>query len=154
MKVHNDTSLNMDTGKVTALTLLDLSAAFDIIDYFVLIDRLSDWYGISCTIIIWIGSFLINRFHSIKIRNCSFVLQCSPGLCSWTATVYSVYHTTKLPYSQPHIRPLFICRWHPHYLQQTLIFPLKNLVTVSVISLGRWQTINLGLMPIKQISSL
>ena len=47
LKVHNDISLNMDTGKVTALTLLDLSAAFDTIDYSVLLDRLSDWYGIA-----------------------------------------------------------------------------------------------------------
>ena len=42
IKVHNDISLNMDIGKVTALTLLDLSAAFDTIDYLVLLDHLSD----------------------------------------------------------------------------------------------------------------
>ena len=38
LKVHNNISLNMDTGKVTPLTLLDLSAAFDTIDYSVLLD--------------------------------------------------------------------------------------------------------------------
>ena len=48
-EVHNDRTLNVDTGKVTALTLLDLFASFDIIDYFVLLDRLSDWCGISGT---------------------------------------------------------------------------------------------------------
>jgi len=32
------------TGKVTALTLLDLYAAFDNSDYSVLLDRLSHWY--------------------------------------------------------------------------------------------------------------
>ena len=50
LKVHNDISLNMDTGKVTALTLLDLSASFNTIDYSVLLGRFSDWYGISGTV--------------------------------------------------------------------------------------------------------
>jgi len=72
MKVHNDMyhSLPMDTGKVTAPTLLDLSAAFDTIDCSVLLDRFSDWYGISGIALTWIRSFLINRFQSIKIRTC------------------------------------------------------------------------------------
>ena len=40
-KVHTDFTLNMDKGKVTAFTLLDLSAAaFDIIDHNILIKRL------------------------------------------------------------------------------------------------------------------
>ena len=39
LKVHNDVTLNMDKGKVTALTLLDLSAAFDTIDLNILIKR-------------------------------------------------------------------------------------------------------------------
>jgi len=59
----------MDTGKVTALTLLYLSAAFHTIDYSVLLARLSDWYGISGTALTWILSFLISRFQSITIRN-------------------------------------------------------------------------------------
>ena len=46
LKVHNNIALNMGTGKDKALTLLDFSAAFDIIDYSVRLDRLSDWYGI------------------------------------------------------------------------------------------------------------
>jgi len=43
LKVHNDIALNMDKGKATALTLLGLHAAFDTIDYSVLLGRLSDW---------------------------------------------------------------------------------------------------------------
>jgi len=70
LKVHNDISLNMDTGKVTALTLLDLSAAFDTIDYFILVDCLSDWYSILGISLTWIRSFVIHRFQSIKIRKC------------------------------------------------------------------------------------
>jgi len=49
LKVHNDISLNMDVGKVIAPTPLNLSTAFDTIDYSVLLDSLSGWYGISRT---------------------------------------------------------------------------------------------------------
>ena len=47
LKVENDVLLNMEKGRVTALTLLDLSAAFDTIDHLTLFNRLSSWYGIS-----------------------------------------------------------------------------------------------------------
>ena len=40
----NDVTLNISEGKVTALTLLEVSAAFDIIDHNILIKRLSMWY--------------------------------------------------------------------------------------------------------------
>ena len=49
----------MDKGEVTALTLLDLSTAFDTIDHATLTDRLSNWYGISGQAQIW----------SVKIEN-------------------------------------------------------------------------------------
>ncbi|KAK2153433.1 hypothetical protein LSH36_297g02012, partial [Paralvinella palmiformis] len=81
LKVHKDIALNMDTGKVTTLTLLDLSATFDTIDYSVLLDRLSDWYGI-----------LTQHLDplTIKIRKC--------------------FSKAVLTFSQPQIRPSFICR--------------------------------------------
>ena len=56
--VHNDVTLNIDNGKVTALTLLDLSATFDTIDHNILIRRLSIWYGISGTSLSWFLSYL------------------------------------------------------------------------------------------------
>ena len=57
-------------GKVTALTLLDLSAAFDTIDQDILITRLSTWYGISGTALSWFTSYLTDRRQAIKIGNC------------------------------------------------------------------------------------
>ena len=42
---------NMDNGKVTALTLLDLSAAFDTIDHATLLERLHGHLGISGTVL-------------------------------------------------------------------------------------------------------
>ena len=42
LKVHNDIIISMEQGEVTALTLLDLSSASDIIDHATLTNRLSD----------------------------------------------------------------------------------------------------------------
>jgi len=61
MKVHNNKSLSIDTGKVITLKLLDLSGAFDTIDYSLLLDRLSDWYDISGISLTCIRSFLPNN---------------------------------------------------------------------------------------------
>ena len=52
--------------QVTALTLLDLSAAFD---HATLANRLSDWYGISGQAQIWFSSYLQNRLQSVKIKD-------------------------------------------------------------------------------------
>ena len=55
--------------KVTAPTLLDLSAAFDTIDHATLTDKLSDWYGISGQAQIWFSSYLQNRQQSVKSKD-------------------------------------------------------------------------------------
>ena len=47
LNIQNDILLNMAKGSVTALTLLDLSTAFDTIDHTILVDRLNVYYGIS-----------------------------------------------------------------------------------------------------------
>ena len=47
LKIHNDILSSMDDGKVTPLTLLDLSVAFDTIDYTILLRRLDDWFRVS-----------------------------------------------------------------------------------------------------------
>ena len=69
LKVHNDIIMSMDKGEVTALTLIDFSAAFDTIDHATLTDRLSDWYGISGQSQIWFSSYLQNRHQSVKIED-------------------------------------------------------------------------------------
>ena len=50
LKIHNDIICNMDNGTVTALTLLDMSAAFDTIDHSTLLERLHGHFDISGTV--------------------------------------------------------------------------------------------------------
>ena len=57
----------LDSGKTVALTLLDLSGAFDTIDHFLLYDCLHDWFSLDGTVLSWIKSYLSNRKQKIKI---------------------------------------------------------------------------------------
>ncbi len=57
----------MDKGRVTALTLLDLSAAFDTIDHQILLQRLEGWFAVSGPALTWLSSYLKNRTQQIKL---------------------------------------------------------------------------------------
>ena len=67
VKIQNDIALSVDSIQAVALTLLDLSAAFDTIDHSLLYDCLHDWFGLDGTVLSWIKSYLSNRKQKIKI---------------------------------------------------------------------------------------
>ena len=67
LNIHNDILLNMAKGSVNALTLLDLSAAFDTIDQTILLDRLNVYYGIRELALGWFKSYLSGRTHSFTV---------------------------------------------------------------------------------------
>ena len=69
LKIHDIPSL-MDDGKVTALTLLDLSAAFNTIDHTILLSRLDDWFGVSGKALDWFKSYLTGGSQRIKLGYC------------------------------------------------------------------------------------
>ena len=70
LKIHNDILSLMDDGKVTALTLLDLSAAFDTIHHTILLRRLDDWFGVSGKTLDWFKSYVTGRSQRINLGNC------------------------------------------------------------------------------------
>ena len=67
LTIHDDIAFNMSQGRVTSLTLLDLSAAFDTIDHKSLLRRLSKWFGLSGGVLGWFRSYLDSRKQAVKV---------------------------------------------------------------------------------------
>ena len=65
LRVVNDLLQASDSGHVSILSLLDLSAAFDTIDHDILIKRLHTTFGCSGTVLDWFTSYL--SFHSQSV---------------------------------------------------------------------------------------
>ena len=70
LKIHSDILASMEAGRVTALTFLDLSAAFDTIDHTILLSRLDDWFGVTGKAFNWFKSYLTGRCQRIKLGDC------------------------------------------------------------------------------------
>ena len=60
-KVYGDMLLAADTGQVTALCLLDLTAAFDTVDHELLMLSLERQFGIRGVALEWFRSYLVDR---------------------------------------------------------------------------------------------
>ena len=52
-KIINDILLNQNEQCSTALVVVDLSAAFDLVNHSILLERLDTYYGISGTALEW-----------------------------------------------------------------------------------------------------
>jgi len=64
-RVLSDILMALDRVDVAALTLLDLSAAFDTFDHHILQRRLRESYSISGVALTWISSYLADRQQSV-----------------------------------------------------------------------------------------
>ena len=62
LRVTNDILCENDKGKVTALVLLDLSAAFDTVDHDILLSRLEIDVGVSGVALSWFRRPLASSF--------------------------------------------------------------------------------------------
>ena len=69
LRIVNDLLHATDSGKVSLLTLLDLSAAFDTIDHSILLSRLQNTFGIRDSALSWFKSYLSGRTQTVSINN-------------------------------------------------------------------------------------
>jgi len=81
LQIHNDLSLAINRQQVSALVLLDLSAAFDTIDHSILTNRLKMYFGISESAFSLLSSYLSCRTQSVIIgQDCSSELPLLRGV--------------------------------------------------------------------------
>ena len=71
LKLTNNIMETIDSGKITILTALDMSAAFDTLDHITLLHRLQHTFGLSGYVISWIRSYLTDRSSFVKIDSSS-----------------------------------------------------------------------------------
>jgi hypothetical protein len=65
LRVLSDNRLAVDRGNFAALTLLDLTAAFDTVDHGILLQRLRITFGIEDVALKWFRSYLLGRTQRV-----------------------------------------------------------------------------------------
>ena len=60
-----------DQGRVSILSLLGLSAAFDTIDHSIFLERLHTTFGISGSALQWLRSYILDRFQVVVVNSIS-----------------------------------------------------------------------------------
>jgi len=79
-KLHGVVAVPL-SGKCTMFVSLDLSAAFDVIDHNILLNRLHTRFGITGSPLAWLTSYLLGRTRSVCVGNASStVTDCRTGV--------------------------------------------------------------------------
>ena len=59
---------HMETGRISAVVLMDLSAAFDTVNHTILLETFEKFYGITGEVLSWIKSFLSGRSFRVNVN--------------------------------------------------------------------------------------
>ena len=81
----------LDKNEITAVVMLDLSAAFDVVDTQILIDKLQ-LYGFNTCAVKWMTSYLTHRKQQVYIDGAlshplSVEVRGSPGVNHWASSL-------------------------------------------------------------------
>ena len=99
MKVHDDIISAIGNQSYIILLLLDLSAAFDIVDHKILPQRLSCLFGINGKALRWFKSYLENRKQVVNVKgatSCRKDLRCGVPQGSVVEPILYVLYTSPL----------------------------------------------------------
>ena len=67
VKIVNDVLEHIDNGSLVVLVSLDISAAFDMVNHNLLLDRLEEEFGIIGAANDWIGSYISTRKFFVRV---------------------------------------------------------------------------------------
>ena len=117
IRVHHDIATALDNNSCSILVMLDLSAAFNVIDHGILHQHLEYTFGISRSAFSWIKSYPSDRSQQIAIGSAVGFMStrngCTPSFSAWTETLLHIFETNWRHLWKPqHGLPL-IRRWFP-----------------------------------------
>ena len=69
LAVHNSIVRTIDSGKLCALVLLDLSAAFDTVDHPIMLQVLHDRFCVEDAALKWFESYLSDRTQTYRVKD-------------------------------------------------------------------------------------
>jgi hypothetical protein len=108
LEIHNNLYEIIDQGRIAALISIDLSAAFDLCDHKIMVDKL-EHYGIRNRSLEWFRSYLSDRTQCVQIgAETSPNMECPP--CSviqgsvGSGLLYTIY-TNEMPLIVPYYLP-------------------------------------------------
>jgi hypothetical protein len=99
-KILSDLLGMVDRGDTAILALLDLSAAFDTVDYDILLKRLSTSFGICGQALDWFQSYLTGRTQSVRCgtsNSAAVPIRCGVPQGSVLGPILFVLYTADLP---------------------------------------------------------
>ena len=89
----------IENQEIACLVLLDLSTAFNTVDTGILLQRLTNWFGITGTVKTWIASYLTDQTQKVKIdssESSSVTLECGVPQGSALGPILFILYTTPL----------------------------------------------------------